>query len=171
MKRISRLIDRILGFLDKLLKTSVLTLGVSFSSTLFFFQIRLGVLAFFIYDYFLDYDFTKGFRLAVEGNTTNPNLETEDYRSAYWAGVVFLVLPLVIHVVLALYQTWRYLSVNAVWKDYEYDTSKCCFQTIVPKGNWRKRLCSWQYPVLSETLAAAVARQLVTHLGRYSVLS
>ena len=147
--------------------TSVLTLGVSFSSTLFFFQIRLGLLAFFIYDYFLDYDFTKGFRLAVEGNTTNPNLETEDYRSAYWAGVVFLVLPLVIHVVLALYQTWRYLSVNAVWKEYEYHTDKSCFQTIVPRGCW----CSLQYPILSRTLAGAVARQLVTHLGRYSVLS
>ena len=115
-------------------------------------QIRLVLLAFFIYDYFLDYDFTKGFRLAVEGNTTNRNLETEDYRRAYWAGVVFLVLPLVIHIVLALYQTWRYLSVNAVWKEYEYDNNKCCFQTIVPRAYW----CSWQYPIISNSLAAAI---------------
>ena len=145
-------------------------MGVSYSSALFFIQIRIVLLAFFIYDYFLDYDFTKGFRLAVEGNTTNPNLETEDYKNAYWAGVAFLVLPLVIHIVLALYQTWRYLSVNAVWKEYEYDTNKYCFRTIVPRGNW-KRLYSWQYPILSKTLAGAVARQLFTHLGRYSVLS
>ena len=80
----------------------------------------------FLYDYYLDYKFTKGFRLAVEGNTTNENLEAEDYMNAYWAGVVFLVLPLTIHIVLAFYQTWRYLSVQALWKDY--DTSECCFE-------------------------------------------
>ena len=171
------------------------------------FQFRLVLLSLFLYDYYLDYKFTRGFRLAFEGNanyTTNENLETKDYQNAYWAGVVFLILPLAIHIVLAVYQTWHYLSFHALWK--EYDTSKCCFEpaarsiwTLLKGVMWWflirifrkdkkvtrgvitslemgmilrwKRLCSWQCPVLRGRLLVAVIRQLLAHLGRYSVLS
>ena len=106
---------------------SLIIFGIHiFNSIDLTYQFRLVLFGLFLYDYYLDYQFTRGFRLAVEDNNTNHNLETEDYKNAYWAGVVFLVLPLAIHIVVALYQTWYYVSVHALWK--EYDTSECCFE-------------------------------------------
>ena len=100
------------------------------------------LLSLFLYDYYLDYKFTRGFRLAIEGNSTNENLEAEDYKNAYWSGVVFLIMPLAVHIVVVAYQTWDYLSEHALWE--VRDASECCLEPAA-KCIWTlfKGVVSW----------------------------